>query len=68
MENKNEEIIAKYNKISDEIYTKLNELKELIESEGFEDAVNCDQEEHDGDNCLVGCFEAYIENLSESYR
>jgi hypothetical protein len=68
MKNKNEEIIVKYNKISDEIYTKLDELKGLIESEGFEDAVNYDQNELDGDNCLVGCFEAYIENLSESYR
>jgi hypothetical protein len=68
MKNKNEEIIAQYNKISDEIYNNIHALKVLIASEGYKSAQEYDENECDGDNCLVGCLEAFIENLSEIYR
>jgi hypothetical protein len=68
MKNKNDVIIDKYIKYTQAIYNNLHQIRQLIESEGYEGAVKYDQEAYDGDNNLVGYFGAYLENLVEGFR
>jgi len=67
-QNQSDVIIDKYNKYTQAIYNNLHQIKQLIESEGYREAMDYDQENYDGDNNLVGYFGAFIENLAEGFR
>lgn len=67
MKNKNEDIIEQYNNLTGDIYKQLNALKELMEQPDYQAAVDYDQEECNGDNCLNGEFSCFIQDLAEGW-
>jgi hypothetical protein len=68
MKNKNIETIEQYNVTVGTIYKALNDLKDLMATQEYKEALKWDQEENDCDNNLHGEFSCFIQDLSEITR
>ena len=62
-ENRHKEVIEEYTRLTGLVYESLERLQVLMESTSFDQAREWDEDNNDGDACMYGHYEAFVDNL-----